>query len=261
MANPTRPFDDTRFAVIADIHGNVDALAAVLDDIATQRVGAIVNLGDHLSGPMDARGTAATLMAQDIVCIRGNHDRWIIDPDDPSRSEIDRIAFDQLDDAQLDWLRALPPTATLSDSIFACHGTPRSDTTYWLEHVTADGDLVLRDADEILGEAAGIDATLYLCGHTHLPRRVDLSEGRIVLNPGSVGCPGYVDDAPVLHAVQSGTGAACYAIVERTPRGWASSFRHVPYDPRRMIEMSRDAGLPNWVPRLESGRVGAWRDG
>ncbi len=56
-------FDHSRFAVIADVHSNSDALAAVLRDIANQGIGSIVNLGDHLSGPMAARETADLLLS------------------------------------------------------------------------------------------------------------------------------------------------------------------------------------------------------
>ena len=54
-------FDATRFAVIADIHSNSDALKAVLQDISDQGVKSVDNLGDHLSGPMAARATAELL--------------------------------------------------------------------------------------------------------------------------------------------------------------------------------------------------------
>jgi hypothetical protein len=45
-----------RFAVLSDIHGNLSALEAVLADIASRSVSQIVNLGDHLQGPLDPVG-------------------------------------------------------------------------------------------------------------------------------------------------------------------------------------------------------------
>ena len=68
-----------RFAAIADIHGNYLALEAVLADIRTQGVDAIINLGDMVSGPLDARRTMDVLMALDAVHVLGNHDRYLID--------------------------------------------------------------------------------------------------------------------------------------------------------------------------------------
>jgi predicted phosphodiesterase len=250
-----KSFDTRRFAVIADIHSNADALIAVLEDISTQNVESIVNLGDHLSGPMAARETAELLLARDMPSIRGNHDRWLVENSREEMGSIDRAAFDQLDERHLDWLRQLPATLTLSDEIFVCHGTPSSDTAYWMEHVSADGDVLVKPRDEIARGAHGIEASLFLCGHTHLPRRVDLPEGRVILNPGSVGCPGYVGDKPVHHVVQTGTSAACYALVEKTSDGWGSAFRHVPYDPSRMIKLAHAADHPNWESRLATGWV------
>lgn len=248
-------FDDRKFAVIADIHGNADALAAVLDDIAAQNVTAVVNLGDHLSGPLAARETVEMLMSREIASIRGNHDRWLVETDPSEMGLSDRNAFDELEPRHLDWLRALAPTHMPREDVFMCHGTPESDTTYWLERVGRDGAVVSRGHDDIAREARGIGASLFLCGHSHLPRRVDLPDGKTVLNPGSVGCPAYVDDEPVFHVMQSGTPAACYAIVERRGKGWMSSFRHVPYDARRMTSLARERKRPDWASGLATGWI------
>lgn len=250
-----KDFDTNRFAIIADIHSNSDALQAVLQDISDQGIKSVVNLGDHLSGPMAARETAELLFSHDMPSIRGNHDRWLVENKREDMTSIDGAAFDQLDARHLDWLQELQPTLWLSEDVFACHGTPNSDTTYWMEKVSPEGEVVLRSQGEVSSEAAGIKASLFLCGHTHLPRRMDLPDGSVILNPGSVGCPGYIDDTPVHHVVQTGTSAACYAVVERTAGGWATAFRHVPYDPSRMIELARAANHPNWEGRLATGWV------
>ncbi|MEM9247664.1 MAG: metallophosphoesterase family protein [Pseudomonadota bacterium] len=250
------PFDETRFAVIADIHSNADALAAVLDDIDRQGIVSVVNLGDHLSGPLAARETAETLMQRDFVSIQGNHDRWLLTQQPEDMGSIDAVAHAQLGPEHLGWLRNMPATLHVSPKIFACHGTPTSDETYWTERVTDGGDIVLRDRAQIEREAEGIDASLFLCGHTHLPRRIDLPEGRVILNPGSVGCPAYTDDAPRRHSVQTGTAAASYAIVEKSAAGWITTFRHIPYDPSRMIACAKRAEHANWVSRIASGWVG-----
>ncbi|MGX1103038.1 putative phosphodiesterase [Bradyrhizobium elkanii] len=68
-----------RFAAIADIHGNHLALEAVLSDIRAQGISDIVDLGDMVSGPLDARPTIDMLMALDAVHLLGNHDRYLID--------------------------------------------------------------------------------------------------------------------------------------------------------------------------------------
>lgn len=87
------PFE--RFAVISDIHGNSDALAAVLADIDALQIQTIINLGDHLSGPLAARETADMLMAREMICIRGNHDRWLVEKPLADMGPSDRVAREQ----------------------------------------------------------------------------------------------------------------------------------------------------------------------
>jgi putative phosphoesterase len=243
-----------RFAVISDVHGNIDALTAVLADIAGQNVARIVNLGDHFSGPLAARETADLLCGHDMLCIRGNHDRWLVEipPDQHSGSE--RAAYAQLSAAHLEWLRALPAVRKLGD-VLMCHGTPTSDTEYFLERVHPDGTVVLEHPEQIEARALATDCTLILCGHTHLARRIDLRDGRVVVNPGSVGCPGYKSATPWPHSVQTGSPAARYAIVERSGAGWACALRSVPYDPSRMVELARCSLRPGWAGVLASGWV------
>ena len=103
---------------------------------------------------MAARETAELLLARDMPSIRGNHDRWLVENSREEMGSIDRAAFDQLDERHLDWLRQLPATLTLSDEIFVCHGTPSSDTAYWMEHVSADGDVLVKPRDQIAERGA-----------------------------------------------------------------------------------------------------------
>jgi predicted phosphodiesterase len=243
---------DTLFAVIADIHGNADALAAVLDDIDRLGIRTILNLGDHLSGPLAAAETADMLMRREMTSIRGNHDRWLLEQEPAQMGPSDRAAFEELSERHLDWLRGLPATSRPAVDVFLCHGTPDSDTTYWLETVAPDGTVHGRPLREIEGMAS-VSASLLLCGHTHLPRAVRLGDGRLVVNPGSVGLPGFDDDAPVPHVLQAGNTHASYAVVAREPRGWDVTFRLVPYDTQRMVAMARSAGRPEWARVLETG--------
>ena len=141
--------------------------------------------------------------------------------------------------------------------MFACHGTPDSDTTYWLERVRADGRVGLADRETIERRGRGIDASLILCGHTHLPRTVRLDDGRLVVNPGSVGCPGYEDDTPVPHIMESGTPDAAWAMVERREGRWSASLRTVPYDASAMVRLAERAERSEWARALATGWVSA----
>ena len=102
----------------------------------------------------------------------------------------DKAADAQLQSTHRQWLSALPATLVFRDEIFLCHGTPASDTTYWMEHVSTNGLVQMAAIEDIEKAAEGIDQPLILCGHTHIPRVVRLRDGRLVVNPGSVGCPG-----------------------------------------------------------------------
>jgi diadenosine tetraphosphatase ApaH/serine/threonine PP2A family protein phosphatase len=241
-----------RFAAIADVHGNCVALEAVLADIATVGITEIVNLGDHVSGPLEARRTADLLIARGFPSIRGDQDRRLAELDTTTSTRAD---FKQLDRSHLDWLAALPPTMVYRDDVFLCHGTPRNDAAYWLEKVTDDAIVHANPIEDVEAEASGIAASLILCGHTHIPRAVRLRDGRPVVNPGSVGCPGYEYGKPVFHKVETGTPDACYAILDRTSRGWSATFRHVPYDHMAMAELARRNGQPVWASALATGWV------
>jgi diadenosine tetraphosphatase ApaH/serine/threonine PP2A family protein phosphatase len=242
-----------KLAAIADIHGNCVALEAVLADIAALGIGEVVNLGDHLSGPLEARRTANLLIARGFPSIRGDQDRMMVELGAPGASR--RIDHRQLEQSHLDWLASLPPTMLYRDEVLLCHGTPKSDSAFWLERVTEDGKILPRPIAEIESEAVGIEASLMLCGHSHLPRAVRLRDGRLVVNPGSVGCPGYDSPKPVYHKGQTGTPDACYAILERSSRGWSTTFRYVPYDHMPMAELAQRNGLPVWAAALATGWV------
>ena len=241
-------------AVIADIHGNLSALDAVLADIARRGVSEIVNLGDSLSGPLDARGTAERLVALDLPTVRGNHDRQLVDRPPERMGLWERWCIADLDERHLDWLRGLPPILEIEGALL-CHGTPESDETNWLDERVGSG-LVLRPADEIAVKAAGLSQTLFLSAHTHVPRVVRLPDGRLCVNPGSVGCPAYADtrfDRPF--RMETGAPDARYAIVERTGDTWSAALVAVPYDAAPMNRLAEQKGAADWVHALRTGRI------
>ena len=178
-----------KFAAIADVHGNCVALEAVLADIAALGITEVVNLGDHVSGPLEARRTADLLIERGFPSIQGDQDRRRVELGRAGTS--DRGDYRQLDRNHLAWLADMPPTMVYRDDVFLCHGTPRSETTYWLDRVTDGAIIEASPIEDVEAEATGIAGSLILCGHTHIPRVVRLRDGRLVVNAGSVGCPGY----------------------------------------------------------------------
>ena len=246
-----------RFAAIADVHGNYLALEAVLADIAAHGIGDIVNLGDMASGPLDAGRTMDILMALDAVHVLGNHDRYLIDRPPEKMGSWDRPAHAQLGAKHLDWLRTVPPAQVYREHVFLCHATPANDEVYWLEEVSPDGTLGMAALEAIEAAAKGIEQSLILCGHTHLARAVRLSDGRMIVNPGSVGSPGYRDTHPFPHVVEAGTPDARYAILELRDGAWRVTFRHVPYDHARWPRLRERNSQPELANALATGWIGS----
>jgi len=240
-----------KFAAIADIHGNSAALEAVLADIAASGICDIVNVGDHVSGPLEPARTADMLMARGFASVQGDQDRILIELDRSGGSK--RADLAQLGRRHLDWMASLPPTLVYRDEVFLCHGSPRDDAAFWLDCVTADGVVRPNTLQAIEAEAEGIGASLIICGHTHIPRVVRLRDGRMVLNPGSVGLPGYGMQKPFPHTIETGTPDACYAIVERSRTGWSVTIRYVPYDGAAMAALAREKGMPLWANAIATG--------
>ena len=177
-----------KFAAIADVHGNRPALEAVLADIATQGIDEVVNLGDHVSGPLEAARTADLLMERGFPSIQGDQDRILLELRQAGTSA--RSDFRELERKHFEWMASMPSTLTYQERVFLCHGSPRDDATFWLDHIADDGCPRPSGIEAIEAGAEGIDAEMILCAHTHIPRVLRLRDGRLVVNPGSVGLPG-----------------------------------------------------------------------
>ena len=242
-----------RIAAIADVHGNLRAMEAVLADIANHAPDITVNLGDCVSGPLDAAGTADQLIEYGFVTIRGNHDRQLVDRSPAAMGEADRAAAARLGAAHLAWLAALLPMVVMGD-VLLCHGTPSNDSAYLLESVSAAGARSA-SAEEVRDRLRSVSQTLVLCAHSHMPRRFDLPDGRMIVNPGSVGLPAYSDNAGFPHFMETGTPHARYAIVERRGSRWHVQFRVVEYDWDAAASDAHREGRDDWAHALATGHA------
>ena len=74
-----------------------------------------------------------------------------------------------------------------------------------------------------------------------------------MVNPGSVGLPAYVDDAPIPHVVETGSPDARYALVQKDAAGWRVELITVPYDWRAAGAAARAAGWDAWARYVETG--------
>ncbi|GAA2854894.1 metallophosphoesterase family protein [Aminobacter niigataensis] len=242
-----------RIAAIADVHGNALALEAVLAHIRASAPDLIVNLGDLVSGPFDP--ARSTDMQIDLECptIAGNHERQLLQG---GTGLSDAFASPRLTGAHFEWMASLPGTLELADGqVFACHGSPAGgDLEYLLEDVSSGRPML--DAEEaILPRLAGIGkARLVLCAHTHIPR-IASAGSILIVNPGSVGMPGYRDTTPVPHVMEAGAPHARYAIVESLADGWAAELRAVPYDFEAAARQAEQAGRHDVAYSVRTGRM------
>jgi len=248
----------TRLAILADIHANVWALEAVLAHLKVREVDGIVNLGDSLYGPLKPHATYERLMKEDVlVTIQGNQDRLIYEASERDLAVIPTLAYviRDLGGEPIHWLSELPRTAVVEEDIFLCHGTPGSDTIYLLEDVM-DGLPEVRSEGAIRELLQGVRSPVVLCGHTHIPRVVELSNGQLVVNPGSVGVPAYDDVDPVRYRMQNFSPHACYAILEKNDTGWNVSLERVAYNHQAAAEYARTRGRDDWAQGIATGRMG-----
>lgn len=242
-----------KIAALSDIHGNLAALDAVLNDAHRHGADVTVNLGDILSGALYPSQTADRLMSLGLPTIKGNHERQLLSGD-PSRMGLsDRFANFSLRDDQLAWIRDLPSTLRLAEDILLVHGTPDSDLSYFLETVTEHGCRVATP-DEVESRAGDANsASLILCGNTHLQRAMRLDDGRLIVNPGSVGLQAYEDNLPFPHRMEMGSPHARYALVTRSMSGWAVEFRAVEYDWNEAAKVAALNARPDWEVALRTG--------
>ena len=248
-----------KIAVLSDIHGNILALEKVIDDIRTRGVDCVFNLGDHVSGPLWPKETIRLLMAQDWMHILGNHDRQLIAQTPGQHGFSDSYAFRQLNDAELDWLRSLPASIETPGEFLLIHGAPSSDTTCLLETVEHGGARLATQAEivERLGETK---SPIVLCGHSHIPRTVQMSEDTLIINPGSVGLPAYDDELPEYHVIETGSSHARYAILEYVNGGWHVEMVALPYEHQKAAAQAHGNGRIDWEIGIRTGFMRDWRD-
>jgi predicted phosphodiesterase len=175
-----------RVAVLADVHGVLPALEAVLAEDDVRAADAIVLAGDIASGPQPVETLDLLVgLGERVVWVRGNADRELVEMarkafEGEAPDAVSPWAAQQLRADQVELLAVLPTTVTIGDALY-CHATPRDDE----EMVLVDSP-ISRWAEVFGGLPEEIRTVV--CGHTHMPfaRQVDR---RLVVNAGSVGMP------------------------------------------------------------------------
>jgi putative phosphoesterase len=245
-----------RLAVLADVHGNLPALEAVLADIQRNKVDGIIVAGDlAVSGPQPVEAVNC-LCALGAWMIRGNTDISLLKYDagvGPAAWRTSRVftllrwTHRHVDRETLDFLASLPEQRVIAlpgaDTIRVVHGSPSSPT----ESIFSD-----RNPEVFEHALQQVSEPVLVCGHTHLPWHLE-RDGRLIVNPGAVNGP------------LNGETGAQYAILAWSKGYWQPRLFTIPYDLERLRKTYRDSGFLEEVGpmarafllNLESGRDAA----
>lgn len=243
-----------RYAVLSDIHGNLEALRAVLERVAALDADRILCCGDIVGYNADPKSCVAIVRSEGIVTVLGNHDAVACGLMQPEQftSRARQAALwtrDRLDDEERGFLTGLPREKRIG-SLFLCHGSIHDTNRYVM---TRDD---VSDAFSLLGELPG--APRICCfGHTHVQTAFRMTRGaimpeqgerftvdagsRYLVNPGAVGQP------------RDGDPRASFLIYDDGER--TITFHRVEYDIAACQDKIIRAGLPPELAlRLEAGR-------
>jgi diadenosine tetraphosphatase ApaH/serine/threonine PP2A family protein phosphatase len=221
-------------ALLYDVHGNLPALEAVLEDAREAGTERFLLGGDYALFGAWPRETVERLQELEAEWIRGNGERWTAAPEEapePVRGAIARCR-EMLGEKLVTELADLPETLSREGTLY-CHGSPTSDVRSFLPE---PGD----DEAELL---LGVEAERIVFGHTHFAFSRKAGGGIELVNPGSVGMPFDRDPRAAWALVRPGGG------IEQ---------RRVEYDHRASAAAVRDAlGDAGDLParRLEQARI------
>jgi len=240
-------------AIISDIHGNSWALEAVINDIHKRGINKIINLGDSIYGPLDPIGTIDILVENEVTSILGNEDRIIIEHLNTKNNLILEYLSKCLDPIIIEWLKKLLFDFNYEDNIYCCHGSPSSCSEYLLEKVYPNC-VANKSSIELEQELANINQKVILCGHSHIPKLVEINK-KIIVNPGSVGLQAYQDDQPFLHKMENFSPHARYSVIIYSNHSFKINQIAVPYEYEIPALIAIKNGFPDWSRWIESGRA------
>ncbi|HZC77799.1 MAG TPA: metallophosphoesterase family protein [Ktedonobacterales bacterium] len=221
-----------RFAVLADLHGNLPATEAVLADLAQVRPDRIVVAGDFVNRGPQSRAVLERIAPLGFPAISGNHDTWLsalaqgrnVPPEwETSWWTPVRLAAAELSAEWVAWLEALPPALSLelpgAAPVRVVHGSPRH---------AREGMGRMRTDEQVAESLAGVVESTVIGAHIHYPYERWVA-GTHVIVVGAVGCP-FNGDVNAQYGVFTWEGDA-----------WRFEHRSVPYD-HAPLEAAWEAG-------------------
>lgn len=193
-----------KIGIISDIHGNVKALNEVLKKLESENVNKIICLGDMIGGAPRSEDVVKKIMElkDKVIIVRGNRERYIIDGiPETVHDEKMKISQEQLE--RNEWVKKelslkskkfiyeLPKEVILKingKNIYVSHYPMKEDGTF-RKHIKE------ANIEENETMFSGIDADVYLYGHTH-KEIYNHRNNKLYINPGALGCPGNTNYAP-----------------------------------------------------------------
>ena len=239
------------YAILSDIHANIDALEVVLNRLDSLGVDEAVCLGDVVGYNAEPNACVSLIAERGIQTILGNHDAVACSIEEPWGFNPVALAAavwtrERLDEPTLEWLRGLPDALNYGPFV-AVHGAPKNHNVYLFTPEEIRPHLYFMDEQ---------NCRICFMGHTHTPaifstdgdyslngkQRVQLDPEKIYfINPGSVGQPR--DDNPSASFGLFDTDAMTFELVRTA------------YDVERASQRVRDARLPRFLAdRLLQGR-------
>lgn len=225
-----------KIAIISDIHGNMQALSAVLKNIEQENCDEIFCLGDlAMAGPEPSKTIETIRGLPNLTIIQGNTDEMIancdnqmlhlVEQNNPVMAKALEADVIEITEEQKDFLRKLAKQKELTIDgvkILLVHGSPRKNN----ENIFSD--LKIEEVEEMI---APTNADLIFCGHTHVPCGYQTNTKQTVVNVGSVGRP--FSEEP----------KSCYVILEIKDGGFSIKHSFVDYDVKTASEFMRARGF------------------
>ncbi len=222
----------TRLAVLADIHGNLPALEAVINDMAQFEVDHVVVAGDSINCGPFSREALELISERNWAIIRGNNELYVTEYKTPrmpahwSRFTLPPLLLEQLGAEWIKAIACLPDALSLrfpdAAPLRVLHGIPGNPWVAITPHSTSS------DVESWLGETA---EDTVVCAHSHIPLERHVGRWHI-FNPGSVGIP------------LDGERSASYMVLDGDHKGWAlAAHRRVPFERDRIFDAFENQGF------------------
>ena len=230
-----------RLGIISDIHGNLNALEAVLKELENKNIDKIICLGDLIGGaPKSEEVVQKMIQIKDrLIVVRGNREKYIIEGmpivvhDEKMKISKEQLEYqewlkNQLTDSSKDYIYSLPKEIIYEvedKKIYISH-YPMNEDGSFRKHIKK------ANVEENKEMFCGIDADIYLYGHTHV-EIYNKQNNKLYINPGALGCP-------------EKTNYATYGILNITKEDIEYEQLKVEYNVQHVIQEIEKVKFPNY---------------